>query len=296
MSELKKLFLDELADVHHAENQLLKALPKMAKAAGSEELREAFEAHLEETETHVRRIKEVFGLFDQPAKSKRCEAMEGLLAEGNEILKDWKASPALDAALISAAQKVEHYEIASYGCLRTWAGLLDNPAAKDLLQETLDEEGAADDKLTSIAESLSNDEAESQNDGEKSPSRMRLPKNRARTSSSRKTSRSAGLKMMGLILSLGALVLTAGLTGCAGNRYERSTGEHIDDRSTASRIKSDLGNDPLYKFENVKVTSFKGVVQLAGFVNTADQKTRAGDIARRVTGVREIENNITVKP
>jgi ferritin-like metal-binding protein YciE len=283
MSELKQLFMDELADVHHAENQLLKALPKMAKAAASEELREAFEAHLKETENHVRRIKEVFALFDQPARSKRCEAMQGLLAEGNEILKEWKGSPALDAALISAAQKVEHYEIASYGCLRTWAGLLGQPSARDLLQETLDEEGAADDKLTTIAENLSNEEAETSN---ARPGRRSL----------RPIKRTRGA-MIVLVASLciGALTFTAGLTGCAGNRYERSTGEHIDDRSTSSRVKKALGDDSQYKFENVIVTTFKGVVQLSGFVNTSEQKSRAGDIAKQTTGVREVENNITVK-
>jgi ferritin-like metal-binding protein YciE len=294
MSELKQLFLDELADVHHAENQLLKALPKMARAADSTELRETFESHLEETKFHIQRIKDVFALFDKPARSKRCKAMEGLLAEGNEILKEWKGSPALDAALISAAQKVEHYEIASYGCLRTWAGLLDNPAAKDLLQKTLDEEGAADDKLTGIAESMSNDEAES--GGAESQSRMRLPKSKARSStlSSRRRIGSA-MKTMGLVLCLGALTFTSGLTGCAGNRYERSTGEHIDDPSTSSRVKKALGEDPQYKFENVNVATFKGVVQLSGFVNTSEQKSRAGDIAKRTTGAREVENNITVK-
>jgi hyperosmotically inducible protein len=101
--------------------------------------------------------------------------------------------------------------------------------------------------------------------------------------------------LLGLSLCSGAFTLTCGLTGCAGSQYERSTGEHIDDRSTSSRVKKSLGEDPQYKFENVNVTTFKGVVQLSGFVNTGEQKSRAGDLAKHTTGVHEVENNITVK-
>jgi ferritin-like metal-binding protein YciE len=160
MNDLHELFLAELADVYGAEKQLLKALPKMAKAANSAELQEAFSNHLSETEEQVERIEQVFEAFDKPAKSKHCKAMEGLLSEGKEILDEWKGSAALDAALISAAQKVEHYEIASYGCLCTWAKLLDNAEALALLKQTMDEEETADQTLTRIAESSSNTEAE----------------------------------------------------------------------------------------------------------------------------------------
>ncbi len=162
MKTLQDLFLDQLADVLDAENQLVKALPKMAKNAESPELREAFELHLEETEQHVERLKEVFEDFGKSAKAKKCEAMAGLVKEGKEILDDFEDSPALDAALIAAAQKVEHYEIASYGCLVTWAKLLDKEGAAAILQETLDEEGEADKKLTGIAESTINVEAASE--------------------------------------------------------------------------------------------------------------------------------------
>ena len=117
MNPLQELFLDELADLLHAENQLVKALPKLAKAAQSRELKTAFEEHLEETRGHVQRINQVFALFDRPAKAKKCEAMAGLVEEGSSVLKEWEGSPALDAALIAAAQKAEHYEIASYGPL-----------------------------------------------------------------------------------------------------------------------------------------------------------------------------------
>lgn len=160
MSDLQELFLTELADMYGAEKQLLKALPKMAKAAASSELENALSTHLSETEDQVERIEQVFELFNKPAKSKPCKAMEGLLAEGKEILEEWKGTPALDAALISAAQKVEHYEIASYGCLCTWAQLLGNAEALDLLKQTINEEEEADKKLTEIAENLSNLEAE----------------------------------------------------------------------------------------------------------------------------------------
>jgi ferritin-like metal-binding protein YciE len=160
MSDLQELFLTELADMYGAEKQLLKALPKMAKAAASSELGNAFSTHLSETQDQVQRIEQVFELLNKPAKSKHCKAMEGLLAEGKQILEEWKGTPALDAALISAAQKVEHYEIASYGCLCTWAQLLGNAEALDLLKQNINEEEEADKKLTEIARNLSNLEAE----------------------------------------------------------------------------------------------------------------------------------------
>lgn len=159
MSSLKELFLKELADVYDAEKQLTKALPKMAKNASSEELKEAFTEHLEQTKTHVERLEEVFEAFGEDAKGKTCQAMKGLIEEADEILKEEDASPMKDAAMIAAAQKVEHYEIASYGCLQTWAQILQNDQAADLLEETLNEEKEADEKLTEIAESTVNEEA-----------------------------------------------------------------------------------------------------------------------------------------
>ncbi|HEY1172462.1 MAG TPA: ferritin-like domain-containing protein [Verrucomicrobiae bacterium] len=160
-NELKELFIEELADMLHAEKQLTKALPKLAKAADSDELREAFESHLEETETHISRIEQVFEMLEKPAKAKKCPAMEGLVKEGAEVIEEHKGSPAIDAALIAAAQKAEHYEIASYGTLCAWAEMLELEDAVDLLKETLDEEKAADEKLTELAESLANAKAES---------------------------------------------------------------------------------------------------------------------------------------
>lgn len=168
MSELKELLLDELADIYYAEKLLLKALPKMAKAAASSELKEAFEAHLQETENQVERIERVFAAFDSPAKAKKCDAMVGLLEEGKSIMQEWKGSPAIDAALISAAQKVEHYEIASYGCLCTWAKLLGNQEALDLLKETLNEEESTDKKLSELAEEGINEEADQGEEEEES--------------------------------------------------------------------------------------------------------------------------------
>lgn len=158
-NELHQLFLDELADLLSAERQLLKALPKMAKAANAEELTEAFNAHLEETQQHVTRLEEVFQSLNAPVKSKKCKAMEGLLEEGAEMMKEEKDSSALDAALIAAAQKVEHYEIASYGTVCAWAKQMGHTEALELLGETLEEEKAADEKLTEIAEEVANLEA-----------------------------------------------------------------------------------------------------------------------------------------
>jgi ferritin-like metal-binding protein YciE len=150
-NELHELFLDELADMYHAEHQLVKALPKMAKAAESDELKTAFENHLQETENHVSRLDQVFASLDEKARSKKCKAMHGLVEEAEEILKENKDSTALDAALISAAQKVEHYEIASYGTLAAWAEQMGHDEALLLLKETLGEEKAADEKLSELA-------------------------------------------------------------------------------------------------------------------------------------------------
>jgi len=159
-NDLHELFLDELADVYNAEQQLTKALPKLAKSAQSEELREAFESHLEETRQHVTRLEDVAKSLDETLKRKTCAAMKGLVEEANEIIQEQKDSTALDAALIAAAQKAEHYEIASYGTLVAWAEEMGHQEAVDLLTATLDEEKTADEKLTSIAESSANQKAE----------------------------------------------------------------------------------------------------------------------------------------
>jgi ferritin-like metal-binding protein YciE len=158
-SELHELFLDELADLLNAETQLTKALPKMAAAAQSEELREAINSHLEETRGHVDRLKQVFKSVDESPKSKTCKAMKGLLEEGSELLQELKGKSSIDAGIIAAAQKVEHYEIASYGSVRAWAEEMGHSTAVRLLTQTLEEEDAADEKLTEIAEGLANEKA-----------------------------------------------------------------------------------------------------------------------------------------
>jgi ferritin-like metal-binding protein YciE len=159
-NDLHELFLDEIADVYNAEQQLTKALPKMAKAAESDDLREAFEAHLEQTQEHVSRLEQAIEGLGEKMKRKTCAAMKGLVEEAQELMKEQKDSSALDAALIAAAQKVEHYEIASYGTLCAWAERMGHDDAVETLRETLDEEKAADEKLTTIAESLGNTAAE----------------------------------------------------------------------------------------------------------------------------------------
>lgn len=159
LDTLKKLYVEELRDVYNAENQLLKALPKMAKGASSDELKQAFEDHLEQTRGHVERLEEIFEGLDEKASGKTCKAMKGLIEEGSEILKEEGEESVLDAGIIAAAQKVEHYEIATYGTLRTWANLLGEDEAADLLQQTLDEEGEADKHLNELAEEIVNPEA-----------------------------------------------------------------------------------------------------------------------------------------
>lgn len=156
---LNDLFLDELADMYNAEHQLVKALPKIAKIATCTHLQEAILAHLEETKGHVTKLEAVFEAFGKSAKGKTCEATKGLLEEGDEIAEKFEGSPAINAALICAAQKVEHYEIATYGCLHEWAGLLDNQEAAGILESILSEEKAANEKLTVIARKSGNPEA-----------------------------------------------------------------------------------------------------------------------------------------
>ncbi len=156
---LHELFVDELKDILGAEKQLVVGLKKMSKAAQSEELRQAFNEHLTQTEGHIERLKEVFQSLGKAARGKKCKAMEGLLKEADEIIESFEGDPALDAALISAAQKVEHYEIASYGCLVTYAKLMEHTEAEQLLQQTLDEEKQTDVLLTEIAMSSVNESA-----------------------------------------------------------------------------------------------------------------------------------------
>jgi ferritin-like metal-binding protein YciE len=154
LNTLRDLYIEELTDLYSAENQLIKALPKMAKAATAKTLKNGFEKHLKETRTHVTRLNQVFkGLRTSPA-SMKCKAMEGLIAEGEEIISEDAEPEVRDAGLIAAAQRVEHYEMAGYGCVRTYAKLLGHKQAEKILQKTLNEEGATDKKLTQIAERI----------------------------------------------------------------------------------------------------------------------------------------------
>lgn len=166
VTTMEELFLEEIRDLYDAEKQLTKALPKMARAASSEELRDAFEEHLGETENQVSRLERIFALVGEDAKGKKCAAMAGLIKEGDEIVSDSEQTPVRDAGLIAAAQKVEHYEISGYGSARTHAELLGNGEAARLLQETLHEEKAADEKLTRLAKgSINFDAADMASDG-----------------------------------------------------------------------------------------------------------------------------------
>jgi ferritin-like metal-binding protein YciE len=153
MCTLQELFVDQLRDIYDAEKQLIKALPKMAKAAHSSALRAGFEEHLEQTRHQAKRLEQVFEKLGERARAKKCEAMKGLIEEGEELLDTNAESDVMDAGLICAAQKVEHYEIAAYGTLCTWAQQLGKHECCDLLKQTLDEEKATDEKLTHLAES-----------------------------------------------------------------------------------------------------------------------------------------------
>jgi ferritin-like metal-binding protein YciE len=187
---LHELFVDELKDIYDAEKQLTKALPKMAKAADSEDLRAAFEEHLEITRMQVNRLEEVFKSLGMAARGKPCEGMKGLIEEGQEKMEELDRGATLDAALIASAQKVEHYEIASYGTLATFAEIMGHQDAKDLLGQTLDEEKEADEKLTQVAGQI-NFEAEAE-EGEDAEGREEGTMATAGARSNRSGSRSAG--------------------------------------------------------------------------------------------------------
>jgi ferritin-like metal-binding protein YciE len=151
---LKELFIEELKDLYNAENQLVKALPKMAKAASSEELRDGFTEHLEQTKGHVQRLEQIFQTLGESPKGKKCKGMEGLVEEGSEVMEEDFEGSLMDAALIGAAQRVEHYEIAAYGTVCAFAEELGNTEAASLLNETLEEEKETDEKLTKLAEQI----------------------------------------------------------------------------------------------------------------------------------------------
>jgi ferritin-like metal-binding protein YciE len=158
--KLNELFHDTLKDIYFAEKKILSTLPKMAKAARSEELKAAFEKHRGETEGQVDRLEQVFAMIEQKPQGKTCAAIVGITDEGAEIIEEYRGSPALDAGLLAAAQAVEHYEISRYGTLKAWAEELGLDDAAELLQETLDEEEATDEALTEIAKSAINQQAE----------------------------------------------------------------------------------------------------------------------------------------
>ncbi len=156
---LETLFHDTLKDIYYAERKILKSLPKMARAAQSEELKAAFEKHKEQTEGQIERLQQVFEIIGKAARGKTCDAIDGIIAEGEEIIEEYKDTPALDAGLLAAAQAVEHYEITRYGTLKRWATVLKLDKAAALLNETLEEESQTDEDLTAIADATVNDEA-----------------------------------------------------------------------------------------------------------------------------------------
>jgi ferritin-like metal-binding protein YciE len=154
MESLRDLFIDELKDLYSAENQILKALPKMIKKAASKELKSGFEQHLKETQGHVERLEKIFQELDESPRGKKCKGMEGIIADGKELMEEDADPEVMDAGLIGAAQHVEHYEMAGYGCVRTYAELLGHSDIVNLLQQTLDEEKATDEKLTQLARKI----------------------------------------------------------------------------------------------------------------------------------------------
>jgi ferritin-like metal-binding protein YciE len=190
LDSLEELMQDELKDIYDAEKQLTKALPKLEKKASAAELKEAFADHLAETEQHVERLEQIFDQLGMPARGKKCEGMQHLIAEGNDMIGEAEDDATRDAVMIAAAQKVEHYEIATYGTLRTWASLLGKSDVASILEETLEEEKAADEKLTGIAESFVNEAAAEGGHDQEEETRERGTSRSTRSVASR-TTRSA---------------------------------------------------------------------------------------------------------
>jgi ferritin-like metal-binding protein YciE len=195
MAEAKSLhdaFIDELRDTYDAEKQILKALPKMMKAASSDELRSAFEMHLEETRGHVERLEQVFAGLDEKVRGKHCDGVAGIIEEGKSIMEEDFDDTTMDACLIAAGQRVEHYEMAAYGTLVAWAQAMGHNEAVDLLQQTLEEEKATDKKLTDLAESGINQEAATAAHSEPDDEEDEAPAARKRSASgTKKKSKSA---------------------------------------------------------------------------------------------------------
>ena len=176
---LKELYVDELKDLYSAESQLVKALPKLAKAAASEELRAGFEEHLEQTKGHVQRLEQIFEMLDESPKGKKCKGMEGLIEEGSEIIEEDFEDALLDSALIGAAQRVEHYEIAAYGTVRAFAEELGESEHASLLAETLEEEKETDEKLSELAKQINVEANEGSGEAEEQQKTQKRPRRAA---------------------------------------------------------------------------------------------------------------------
>jgi ferritin-like metal-binding protein YciE len=172
-NNLKSLYVDELRDLYSSEQQLIKAIPKMAKAANSDELRKGFEEHLEQTRGHAARLEQILTGLGEPVKGKKCKGMAGIVAEGGEMMSEDFEGALMDAALISAAQRVEHYEIAAYGAVHAYAELMGETEAASLLQQTLDEEKETDQKLTELSEQINSEAFNAGAEPEKEESRPR---------------------------------------------------------------------------------------------------------------------------
>jgi len=179
-NRLKHLYIEELKDLYSAENQLVKAIPEMAKASSSEDLRDGFMEHLGQTKEHVARLEKIFKALGESPKGKKCKGMEGLIKEGAELIEEDPAPEELDAGLISAAQRVEHYEIAGYGCVSTYARILGEDQAVSLLRQTLEEEKETDEKLTELAGIINLEAASSEESDEESRETRKLKVKSAR--------------------------------------------------------------------------------------------------------------------
>jgi ferritin-like metal-binding protein YciE len=325
MNRLKHLYIEELKDLYSAETQLVKALPKMANAASSEDLRAGFEEHLGQTKEHVARLEKIFKALGESAKGKKCKGMEGLIKEGSELIGEDPAPEELDAGLISAAQRVEHYEIAGYGCVSTYAKLLRGDEAASLLRLTLEEEKETDEKLTQLASNINLEavESEESEEGSNRSRKARLASSWSNTVTNfkrrNKYMKVRWIVLPRLLLPLVSLMFGVSLMATPIPGYQDpqqtptdNTKQNKDqtnptadqqkmnpaDRALTQKIRKAIHQDSSLSTyaHNIKIITQDGKVTLRGPVRSEDEKTSIEAKAVAVAGQGNVTNQLEVAP
>ena len=305
LETLKDLYIHELKDLYSAEKQIIKALPKMVKAATNKQLAAGFEEHFEQTKEHVARLEQILTSYDESTRGPKCQGMEGLIKEGEEMIEEDAEEEVRDAGLIAAAQRVEHYEMAGYGCARTYAELLGDPDSAQLLQTTLTEESDTDEKLTDLAKSVINLRAQINNNRWACGLRSVIPP--PTNSNERKP-----MKRTLLALTCLSAVSVAALAADDKKVNPDNTAKNERDRSGETQTSGDQSNSSadlkitqairqaLMKdgelsttAKNIKVITANGQVTLRGPVKTAQEKAKIDQIAKSAAGGAQIDGSTT---